>query len=99
VREACHALATEARQRIAALTGLEQICPDSPEWWRQMCTLPLPISGKAAGEALKQRLWEEYQIEVPITEWHDRLFVRVSIQAYNAPNDVDRLVDALARLL
>ncbi len=99
VREACHALAAEARARIAALTGLEQICPDSPEWWGQMCTLPLPITGKAAGEALKQHLWEDYQIEVPITEWQGRLFARVSIQAYNSPNDVDRLVEALARLL
>jgi isopenicillin-N epimerase len=99
VRAACHALARQARERIGALTGLEQICPDSPDWWAQMCTLPLPITDLAAGDKLKQRLWDEYQIEIPIVDWQDHLFVRVSIQAYNAPHDVDRLVDALPRLL
>jgi isopenicillin-N epimerase len=99
VRTVCHALAGQARERVAALTGLEQICPDSPEWWGQMCALPLPISESAAGEDLKQRLWEEYQVEVPIVDWQDCRYVRVSIQAYNAASDVDRLVDALAHLL
>jgi isopenicillin-N epimerase len=99
VRAACHALAAEARQRIAALTGLDQLCPDSPDWWGQMCAVPLPISERAAAEALKHALWETYQVEVPIVEWQDRFFVRVSIQAYNSPNDVDRLVDGLAHLL
>jgi isopenicillin-N epimerase len=99
VRAGCHALAAQARERVAALTGLEQICPDSLEWWGQMCTLPLPISDGAAGDALKRRLWEEYQVEVPIVEWQGRFFVRVSIQAYNSASDVDRLLDGLAHLL
>lgn len=99
VRAACHALAAQARQRIAALTGLEHICPDSPEWWGQMCSVPLPLSERAAAEALKRDLWETYQVEAPIVEWQDRFFVRVSIQAYNSPADVDRLVDGLARSL
>ncbi len=99
VRADCHALARQARERVAALTGLEQICPDSPEWWGQMCTIPLPLADSAAGEVLKHKLWDDYQVEVPIVDWQDRLFVRVSIQAYNTPGDVDRLVDALARLL
>ncbi len=36
---------------------------------------------------------------MPIVAWQDRFFVRVSIQAYNSPRDVDRLLDGLARLL
>jgi isopenicillin-N epimerase len=99
VREAAHTLLGQARARVAALTGLEQISPDSPEWWGQMCALPLPIADLAAGEALKRRLWDEYQVEVPIVDWEDRFFVRVSVQAYNSPADVDRLVEALAALL
>ncbi len=99
VRAACHRLAAQARERIAALTGLDQISPDSTEWWNQMCSVPLPITEKATGEALKQALWESYRVEVPIVEWQNRFFVRVSIQAYNAPRDVDRLLDGLARLL
>jgi isopenicillin-N epimerase len=99
VRLACHTLAAQARERIASLTGLEQICPDSPEWWRQMCTIPLPVSERAAAEALKQDLWETYQVEVPIVEWQDCFFARISIQAYNSPNDIDRLIEGLTHLL
>jgi isopenicillin-N epimerase len=48
---------------------------------------------------LKDRLWDEYQVEVPMVGWGGGHYVRVSIQCYNSPNDVDRLVEALERLL
>ena len=99
VRAACHRLASQARERVAALTGLDHICPDAPEWWMQMCSIPLPVTERAVADALKQKLWEDYQVEVPIVEWNQRFFVRVSIQAYNTPRDVDRLIEGLAHLL
>src|SRR5260370_17187840 len=43
VRAACHSLATQARERIGALTGLPPICPDPPGGWGQVCPLPPPI--------------------------------------------------------
>ncbi|HNR96894.1 MAG TPA: aminotransferase class V-fold PLP-dependent enzyme, partial [Anaerolineae bacterium] len=36
VRQSCHELLRRARRRIAGLSGLEQLCPDSPEWFAQM---------------------------------------------------------------
>lgn len=99
VRAACHRLATEARERIAALTGLPHICPDTPGWWAQMFAAPLPLHDAAAAETLKRRLWEEYQVEAPITEWRDQFLVRVSVQAYNSARDIDRLLAGLAQLL
>ena len=99
VRLACHQLAADARERISALTGLPHIAPDTPEWWAQMFAAPLPIHDAAAAASLKQRLWDEYAVEAPITEWRDQFFIRVSIQAYNSPRDVDRLLEGLAQLL
>lgn len=101
VRAACHELAREARERIGALTGLPPISPDAGDysWWEQMCALPLPARTDVPADALRERLWEHDAIEVPITEWGDQRFVRVSIQAYNSPRDVDRLVHALSALL
>jgi isopenicillin-N epimerase len=96
VRAACHLLARDARERIAALTGLPQIAPDSAEWWVQMCTCPLP---PIDGARLKERLWDDYQIEIPVSARSGRASVRVSIQAYNRPEDVDRLLEALTALL
>ncbi|MDX9833419.1 MAG: aminotransferase class V-fold PLP-dependent enzyme, partial [Anaerolineae bacterium] len=96
VRQECHELARYARQAIGELTGLEQICPDSPEWYAQMATIPLPACD---AEELKRRLYDEYRVEVPIIEWNSRQFLRVSVQAYNAKGDLDALISALAALL
>jgi isopenicillin-N epimerase len=98
VRAASHVLALEARQRIGDLTGLAPICPGTTDWWVQMCAIPLPTGGMSSDE-LKRRLWDDYQVEVPIVEWQDWRFVRISIQAYNTRRDVDRLIAALRALL
>jgi isopenicillin-N epimerase len=66
------------------------------DWWVQMRTIPLPPCNL---DALKARLWDEYQIEVPMVGWGGGHYIRVSIQCYNSPGDVDRLVEALKRLL
>ncbi len=96
VRTACHELARYARHAISELTGLEPMSPDSPEWFSQMVSLPLPSCNP---ELLKQRLYDEYRIEVPILTWNNRHLIRVSIQGYNTREDVDTLVVALKELL
>ena len=96
VRDACHALASETRARVSALTRLGPLCPDSPAWFGQMATLPLP---PVDGAALKARLYAEYRVEVPLVQWNDADFVRVSYQGYNARADMETLLQALADLL
>ncbi len=99
VRIASHELVAQARRRIADLTGLPQISPDSDAWFGQMCAAPLPATEHVTAEAFQRELWETHRIEVPIVEWEGQRFVRVSIQAYNSPRDVDRLIEALAATL
>ena len=74
VRERCHALAVEARDRIAALSGLPQIAPvesrDGYRWFRQMAVAPLPVG--IDGKALKRRLYDEYRVEMPVTSWDEQ---------------------------
>jgi isopenicillin-N epimerase len=94
VRTACHALLVEARDQVAALFDLPQICPASPEWFSQLAVAPLPPCDTVA---LQRHLWAEQRIEIPIIQWEDRAFARIAIQAYNTPDDVARLVDALRR--
>jgi isopenicillin-N epimerase len=95
VRKACHALASEARQQIAAITGMQPISDESDTWWNQMALCPVPH-----GEQYKYtRLWEDYLIEVPVVVWNDRTFLRIAIQAYNTPNDVDRIVSAVKTII
>jgi isopenicillin-N epimerase len=99
VRAACYALADEAQRRISELTGLSSISPDGQEWWGQMRAIPLPKRDDLAAEALQARLWDEYQIEIPIHDFGDQRLLRLSIQAYNSPADVDQLISTLAAIL
>jgi isopenicillin-N epimerase len=96
VRAACQVLAREARERIAALSGLEQIAPDTPEWCGQMRTCPV-----APTEApdLHDRLWNDYGVEIPVSYRGGTTFVRVSVQAYTRTEDIDRLMEGLSALL
>jgi isopenicillin-N epimerase len=96
VRAACHELLLEASRQLTDLTGLEPFSPDSTDWWVQMRTLPLPPCDV---EQVKARLWDEYRVEVPLVQWRARQYVRLSIQAYNTPNDIDRLMEGLRRIL
>jgi isopenicillin-N epimerase len=96
VRRACHELVRYARDRIVALTRLAPITPDDPAWFAQMASFPLP---RCDAHVLKQRLYDEFQIEVPIVTWNGHQFVRVSVQGYNTQADIDALIEALAELL
>jgi preprotein translocase subunit SecD len=49
--------------------------------------------------SLKARLFDEYQVAVPLIQWQDRKFIRVSIQGYNTPSDVDALLETLRDIL
>ena len=96
VRARCHALASETRQRINALTGLESICPDSSEWFYQMVTVRIPPMNLPQ---LKTRLLNEFKIEVPVIDWSQQHFIRVSYQGYNTAADMEKLIDALQQIL
>jgi len=58
---------------------------------------PLPVDSDLV--ALKARLYDEFQVEIPLIPWQDKKLIRVSIQGYNSKEDVDRLLDALSALL
>jgi isopenicillin-N epimerase len=97
VRARCHALASRTRARILALTGLDPICPNSPEWFAQMFAARLPVGIKP--KAAQKRLYDEFKVEVPLLLWNGASFIRVSFQAYNDEADAEALIGALYALL
>jgi isopenicillin-N epimerase len=96
VRQECHALARIARRGMAEITGIEPLVEDDPRWFAQMATLPLPGCDEAV---LKQRLYDEYRIEIPVSHWGEVPCLRVSVQGYNTRSDIDRLLEATRALL
>lgn len=96
VRYQCHRLIRQAIERVCNLTSLPPLYPLDSDVYSQMGIAPLPPSDLTL---LKSRLYDEYKIEVPLTEWQGKHFIRISIQAYNTQQDVDVLIDALKNLL
>ena len=94
VRQQCHALAAETRERIVSLTGLPPICDEAA--FGQMFAAELP---RCDLEVLKMRLYVEYRVEVPVIQWGERQFIRVSFQAYNNRADAHALLRGLYVLL
>ena len=94
VRQRCHALAAETRERIVSLTGLPPICDKAT--FGQMFAAELPPCDL---DVLKMRLYDEYRVEVPVIRWDGRQFIRVSFQAYNDRADAHALLRGLDDLL
>jgi len=92
VRTRCRALAREARDDLCELLGTEPIAP--PEMLLQMAAVALP---PCDGAELQRRLFDEHRIEIPVLRRETLL--RLSAAAYTDREDVERLLDALPRLL
>ncbi len=97
VHQDCHALLRQTIAEICELVQMEPPYPLDSDFYAQMGITPLPPETDAA--RLKIRLYDDYRIEVPLTEWNGRKFMRISIQAYNTPADTASLLAALRDLL
>jgi isopenicillin-N epimerase len=96
VRARCHDLASETRRAVADLTSLEPICPDSPDWFAQMISCPIPVDDVVEAKA---RLYDEFKIEAPLVEWQDKKMIRVSYQGYNVHDDLEKLMEGLRHVI
>ena len=90
----CHLRAMALMHRVSARTGIAPIADDA--FFLQMAPLPVPHQDAAA---LRKRLFDEFRIEVPVTQHVGagaaRTFVRVSVQPYTSDQDLAALEEAL----
>jgi len=98
----CQELVGYWLKEMEELTGKTAVYPlNTPPadnyFYHQIAVAPLPKIGDLLG--FKTKLYDEYQIEIPQTEWHDMQFLRISIQAYNTKSDIDSLLEAVRELL
>lgn len=91
----CKALILGNYKRFCDLLGTEPICPISPEFLGQMCSVPIR-TGKPS--ELKETLIGKYNIEIPVMKINDRTFIRISLNAYNSQDDLEKLYAALAEI-
>lgn len=96
VRAQCHELLKRGLEQLHSLTGLEPAYK-SHEFYHQLAISPLPKIKDLT--VFKNKLYDDYFVEVPMTEYKGQQFVRISVQGYNTQEDVDRLVTALKAML
>jgi isopenicillin-N epimerase len=93
VRVRCHELA----RRAAVELGLEPLVSGTrDDLFGQMVALRLPEDAPAD---LKERLYDEYRIEIPVSDKNGLNLIRASFQGYNDERDLERLRAALDELL
>jgi isopenicillin-N epimerase len=97
VRARCVAMASDVQREIAAMTRQPLYhSAGAREWHGQVVCAQLPPDADDAW--LLRTLREEHQIDVSVDRFAGRPRIRVSIQGYNEPEDIDRLMTALKKL-
>jgi isopenicillin-N epimerase len=94
------ALAHDAGRQIAERLG--SVCGAPAAMLGSMATVRMPWDGPADREAanrINDALWHENRIEVPVMPFAGGLWLRLSAQAYNEPDDYEALAQALPHVL
>lgn len=97
VRQECHELALEAQQRVSKVTGEPpfQSIAGAEEWFGQIACVFLPHH--IAPVPFREHLRHEHGIDVSIDTVYDQPRIRISVQGYNSPADIDHLVQAVEK--
>jgi len=100
VRKHNHDLATWAHAMLCRRWGVEPATPLDGSLLGSMATIALPESAKVTPtpDELTALLFERHRIEVPTFEFNDRWWIRISAQAYNSPEQYERLADTIESL-
>jgi isopenicillin-N epimerase len=97
VRVQCRELAAWAQREVSNLTGVPPYHVDGREWSGQVVCAQLPR--EVQPDELKHRLRFEHNIDVSVDAHRGWPRIRISVQGYNTQSDIERLLDALRRLL
>jgi isopenicillin-N epimerase len=97
-----HQMATWAHQMLLERWDREPISPIDGSLLGSLATVPLPDRlAKLEGPdqaALAQRLYDEFQIEVPLVYWNGHGMLRVACQVYNTLAEYERLAEVVLQL-
>ncbi len=101
IRNHNHAMARWMHQELLSGLDLEPIVPVDGSLIGSMATVILPESFPNTYEGcdqLRDHLFTEYKIEVPILLFNDRCFMRVSAQLYTKSSDIGHVIDVMTNL-
>ena len=96
VRQNCHTLLQQAVEKISDLTQVKPVYFANLNY-NQMAVVQLPHSTDLT--LLKARLYDDFSVEIPLTQHDGRKYIRISVQGYNSQSDIETLLTALKKLL
>ncbi len=96
-RQRSRYLASTAEQMFVDEFGIQTIANRQQGQYASMAQVPLPANQDFS--SLQQELWDEYKIEVPIIQFDNRWFVRVSCHLYNNLKQIETLMLAIRKFL
>jgi len=95
VSAACRALVFENAPRFCELLNTSPLAPLNDQFILQLCSFKLPT---ADAERIKAILFNQFHIEIPVMRHGADVYLRYSIQAFNAQEDLDKLYLALTAI-
>lgn len=94
--EACKQIVFDNYQRFCDLLQTQPIAPITAEFLGQMASIPIKTSKPAE---LKDLLYDQYKIQIPVMPLNGQVYLRYSINAYNPQEDLEVLYRALEDIL
>jgi isopenicillin-N epimerase len=91
----CREVILEQYPVFCELLNTKPVCPLSPEFLGQMCSIPIRPSDPLR---LKEILYQDYQIEIPVMQRGNDTYLRISYQVYNSISDLQYLKEALKKI-
>lgn len=95
-RERCYGLAAKAEAMLCAEFSTAPIASRADGWYGTMAHVPLPPGDWSE---LRDALYNEYKIEVPIVHFDEKWYTRVSCHLYNNTKHLETLMHALRHLV
>jgi len=92
----CKKIILDNYEEFCNLLKTKPICPITEDFLGQMCSIPIKPTNPLK---LKELLYNKYKIEIPVMKADGGYYLRISMQAYNSQNDLDRLRDALIEII
>ncbi|HLP14212.1 MAG TPA: aminotransferase class V-fold PLP-dependent enzyme [Flavobacteriales bacterium] len=96
VSAGCKKLVLDNYEEFCRVLGTEPLCPINKNHLGQMASAMIKTDDPAG---LQRKLFTRYKLDLPIMKHGDYTFIRFSIQAYNSQKDLDKLFDALKKVI
>ncbi len=94
--KACKQIVFDNYQRFCDLLKTEPLAPITEEFLGQMASIPVRTSKPTE---LKDLLYDQYRIQIPVMPLNGNYYIRYSINAYNSQEDLDVLYRALEDII